>query len=213
MDLHVTVANEGGFPWSALISLIPDILWILALVGVLAWIGRSEIVTALRRMNKIGVAGVELGFRDNIAAALQAHSQTAPFSDIDRASRRLAANSVVVAGARILWVDDQPTNNRFEATLLESAGARIILAVSTEAAERELARSRFDLIISDIARGSQDDAGLKMAQSFADRGVDIPVILYTGIAEKPVPRAAFGITDRPDELVHLVLDALARRRG
>ena len=152
-------------------------------------------------------------FRDDIAAAVEAHGQVAPSGDIDRASRRLAANAALVTGARILWVDDEPANNRIEARIFETAGARVIMVASTDAADHEVARSRFDLVISDIARGSEPDAGLKMAAGLVRRGIDVPMIFYVGEAKKPVPAVAFGITDRPDELIHLVVDALARQRG
>jgi CheY-like chemotaxis protein len=213
LNLSATTHESGEFPWASLLGLAPHLLWILALLGFLAWIGRDEIITALRRMNKIGVAGVELGFRDDIAAATDAHGLTATPGALDRASRRLAANAAVVNGARILWVDDEPANNAIEVRIFETAGARVILAVSTAEADRELARSRFDLVISDIARGGQPDAGLKMADDLRRRRVDTPVIFYVGHAQKPVPGAAFGISDRPDELIHLVVDALARQRG
>ena len=39
-----------------------------------------------------------------------------------------------------------------------------------------------------------------------------PVIFYVGVfePERGVPGQAFGITNRPDELLHLTLDALER---
>ena len=41
-----------------------------------------------------------------------------------------------------------------------------------------------------------------------------PVIFYIGIFDPKlgIPGGAFGITNRPDELLHLVLDALERKK-
>ena len=40
-----------------------------------------------------------------------------------------------------------------------------------------------------------------------------PLILYVGAAQRPCPAHAFGETERPDLLIHLVLDVLARLRS
>jgi hypothetical protein len=39
------------------------------------------------------------------------------------------------------------------------------------------------------------------------------VIFYVSVInqDKPLPPGAFGLTNRPDELLHLVIDALERR--
>jgi hypothetical protein len=41
---------------------------------------------------------------------------------------------------------------------------------------------------------------------------DVPLLLYTTESLPSVPAGAFGSTDRPDELLHLVIDALERHR-
>jgi hypothetical protein len=38
-------------------------------------------------------------------------------------------------------------------------------------------------------------------------------VFYVGHVEGPCPSSAFGVADRPTELVHLVLDSLARTRS
>jgi hypothetical protein len=41
------------------------------------------------------------------------------------------------------------------------------------------------------------------------------IIYYAGYVDeaRPVPIGAFGITDRPDEVLHLILDVLEREAG
>ncbi len=62
-----------------------------------------------------------------------------------RAQRRLQ-------GARILWVDDRPDNNRFERQALEALGIDIDLSTSTDDALGKIRRRSYDLIISDMGR-------------------------------------------------------------
>lgn len=204
---------DAGFPWEAVIGAMPHLLWAAVVIGLFFWIGPSSIRAAFARLSKVGVAGIELEFRDELEAAVEAHETPASDDAIERASRRLAASVGIVRGAGILWADDQPRNNRTDVRLLRSAGARVKLALSTEEALKASAHTHFDLVISDIARGDERDAGLRMAVELVKRGVTAPIIFYVGEAHKPIPNEAFGMTDRPDELLHLVLDALARRRS
>lgn len=52
-----------------------------------------------------------------------------------------------------------------------------------------------------------------MIAALRDAGYRGPIIYYVGSADpsRPVPVGAFGLTARPDELLHLVMDALERR--
>jgi CheY-like chemotaxis protein len=116
-------------------------------------------------------------------------------------------------GARLLWIDDLPDNNRIEIKLLESAGARVDIQVTSAGAQSAISQVTYDVILSDVDREGDNTAGLKFAAELAQTRNSPPVIFYTGVAQKPVPPFAFGITDRPDELVHLILDLLARARS
>jgi CheY-like chemotaxis protein len=110
----------------------------------------------------------------------------------------------------------------------------------TDAAEQG---QRFDLILSDISRNqggvpppaqdagdgaavagtaartavrdSDPDAGLDMLKRFVEEKVYLPVGFYVSMyePERGVPSGAAGITDRPDMLLHLVLDIMARSRS
>lgn len=213
LNLMVYPPGSDGVPWKALIGIVPHVLWALVLVGLFLWIGPGATRSALGRMSKLGFAGLELEFREGLEAAAEAHETPASSDELDRASRRLASAAALVRGARILWVDDEPDNNSLDVRLLRSAGAKVKLALSTEQALRELARAHFELVISDIARGDEADAGVRMAEELRQRGVTSPVIFYAGTVRKPIPDEAFGLTNRPDELLHLVLDALARLRS
>ncbi len=80
------------------------------------------------------------------------------------------------AKPRILWVDDVPDNNAFPARVLSSAGAEIVTALSTEQALA--ARGAFDLVISDLGRGAQRDAGVETVRALRQAGYKAPIIIF-----------------------------------
>jgi hypothetical protein len=63
-----------------------------------------------------------------------------------------------------------------------------------------------------MERDNDSTAGLTFLQKFRKIDKTTPVIFYVGVFDpgKGVPPEAFGITNRPDELLHLTIDALER---
>lgn len=118
---------------------------------------------------------------------------------------------------RVLWIDDNPSNNLIEIRMLQSFGIRIVQVTNSNAADAALEATpgwdTFDLVLSDIERGEEEDAGIKFLGSYKSSGGLLPVIFYIHALEPKlgVPAGAFGITNRPDELLHLVIDALERQ--
>lgn len=118
------------------------------------------------------------------------------------------------AGGRgVLWVDDRPENNRYERQALEALGILVTTASSTEAALMALQQQSFDAIITDMGRPPDERAGYTLAERVQQMGVRLPMIIYAG-SSNPKHRAEsqrrgfFGNTNRPDELVVLVIKAL-----
>lgn len=112
-----------------------------------------------------------------------------------------------------LWIDDMPTNNLYECKVLNSIGVQLDLAVSSEQAYNMLKSKSYDLILSDISRDQVSDEGLRFHERLLREGIDIPLVFYTGFADRSrgVPPYAFGLADLPNELIHLVLDILERK--
>ena len=88
------------------------------------------------------------------------------------------------------------------------------IARSTDEALAILRSGQYDIVISDMARDEKAAAGLEFLGQFREMNKATPVIFYIGVLdpEKGTPAQAFGITNRPDELVHLILDALERKK-
>ncbi len=128
------------------------------------------------------------------------------------ALRRARLVESVVRGARVLWVDDYPENNRNECSLLRALGVEVEQVRSTQEAIDKLSQNRYDLLLSDIARHGVADAGLRMLKQLVQGAP--PLVFYVGRLDQSqgVPCGAFGIADRPEPLLHLVLDVFERHR-
>lgn len=136
----------------------------------------------------------------------------------ERVLRRAVTNRKLLEGARLLWVDDQPENDNNERRMFQQLGVYCDFAQTTQnalALLNDQKNVKYDCIISDMDRqqiGESEKAGIELIWSLKTAGISLPVILYVGVYddEMGIPVGAFGITNRPDQLLHLVLDALAR---
>jgi CheY-like chemotaxis protein len=130
------------------------------------------------------------------------------------ALRRAMAARAAVRGARILWIDDHPEWIEWETEMLDRLEMDVTTTSDTGSALELLAAEPFDLILSDIARGSRDDEGVAALPALRAVAPHTPVIFYVGRVrqQRGRPAGSDGITDQPDELLHLVLDVLERRR-
>jgi CheY-like chemotaxis protein len=125
---------------------------------------------------------------------------------------RASVVTPLLQGARVLWVDDNPINNLYERTFLASLGIPVDLAVSTEEALYMAARLRYNLILSDMKRGTCPTAGIELLRELTSQGSRTPLVFYVGHADKGrLPTGAFAVTDSPDELMHYIFDVLERR--
>ncbi|MFB1030078.1 MAG: TIR domain-containing protein [Thauera sp.] len=149
-----------------------------------------------------GVEGIASGEAEGLAAAL-----------IDMPEQK-----------RVLWVDDQPDNNRHELAALAKLQVEVVSVHSTaEALERlDADEDGFDLVVSDWDRPEPLDgaasAGLKLLGALAARPRRPPVVFYHAEFD-PGRRAArrttllraggFGEAVRPGELLALIRSAFA----
>ena len=167
------------------------------------------------------------GYHDQVREAARARG-TAIVNP--RALDRLAATLIDVRDQRrVLWVDDVPANNRFEAAALSHLQIDVVHAPDTDSALARLRAARddasddgFDLVISDWTRmpaSSADEAeGLRLLRRMREEGFTTPLVFYHGEFE-PTRRAhrsaaaarggALGEAVQPDELMQLVVRALA----
>lgn len=181
----------------------------------------------------VGPAGLSAEF---VTSRLDeaARSASAPSPDPVSKSvvvQRLHEHGAVLARAHVLWVDDHPENNQSIVELLSGYGVDVEVARTNAQAISQLARHpwRFDVLISDMGRDAEPEAGQFPGVAFAEQALELTgtrTILFAGRFEptavpglspeeslaltRRVDSVTFGRTNRADELIHLVLDLLER---
>jgi len=206
--------------WVALLNLIPPLLWFLLLAGLLFFF-RDRLQDMFTRLSTFEAMGVKVVcMRESIDAAIELAEKSPKWkvdiapADKRRVLARARASYTLIKGTQILWVDDEPENSLNERRMFRQLDVDIDNALDNDKALTMLASAGYDLIFSDIARPGQSGSGIDLARAVHERHPDIPVILYVGDyrPDLGVPPYTFGVTNRPDELLHLTLDALARLR-
>ena len=207
------------------IKLIPSLLW-FALIVILIFLFykpvRHELVPNLAGFKALGV---ELSFvRDSLNFAFKKIAKKTytkgltpvkiTEEDERQVIRRVQRHFHIFRDVRILWIDDVPTNNQNEEQMFRQLNVEVEFATSSKEAFQKLKKNDYDLILSDMSRGDESDAGIKFLEDYREQKNKLPVIFYVGTVklEKGVPAGAFGLTHRPDELLHLTLDALERKK-
>jgi CheY-like chemotaxis protein len=84
-----------------------------------------------------------------------------------------------LTGKSVLWVDDNPGNNELAVRALRKFPLEIEQTTSTDAALAALDRRPFDLIISDMGRGTNMRAGYELLKELRDRGSQIPYFIFS----------------------------------
>lgn len=160
---------------------------------------------------------------DGILAANRARSGPSP--DTTALRRQALALIDTPRMPRLLWVDDHPDGNRYEADMLARLQIELVQVTSTDAALAQLVGDTegFDLVVSDWHRdGEAPDAGLRLQQALQALGRRLPVVIYHGAfdsvrrhqrADAARQAGVFGEAVLPMELLALVQAALARPPG
>ena len=122
---------------------------------------------------------------------------------------------------RVLWVDDHPENNHYEAGALAKLQIDVVTVTSTSAAMKALEDDPdgFDLVISDWGRPwDGPGAGMRLLSRLRRAGSALPIVFYHGEfeagtrarrAEQATSAGALGEAVYPAELIALVLKGLA----
>lgn len=190
---------------------------------------RQQLLYALTQGKAIGVAeglnqGISQGERQGIENAMKLVQPTA--TGVDLIPKAVAPPPAGEAGVsfepveaealqprHILWVDDQPDNNK---GLRQLITARVnadfeICTTTAEALSKDI--SKFDLVISDMSRPEDRQAGMSLLQELVRQGFKKPYLIYAGRVE-PWQEASVrrvggtGITASPVQLLNMIESAL-----
>jgi PleD family two-component response regulator len=138
-------------------------------------------------------------------------------SDLGRSqvARRAARSEPVLKGARLLLVNDIPEQMSHVIEIMRDLHIDVQVETSSEGALHALYNGTYHVIVSDMERYGVQDEGIRFLGQIREQCIDVPVIFTVG-RYKPslgTPTFAFGITNRVDECLNLVFDALERTRG
>jgi len=118
-----------------------------------------------------------------------------------------------LAGASVLWVDDNPSNNVYERRALEVFGIQFAISTSTKDALEKIKLNKYNVIISNMGRPPDDRAGYTLLDAKNKLRDKTPFIIYS-TSNRPEHKAearrrgAFGSTNNPQELFQLVINAI-----
>lgn len=112
---------------------------------------------------------------------------------------------------KVLWVDDYPGNNEAIIDLYRRQGVEFDLALNTTQALDFLAKEEYDLIISDMGRGSEADAGLRMIREIKRHfGNPPPILIFastkavTNFGKDAIKEGAVITTPSTRELILVI---------
>lgn len=207
--------------WIELIKILPSVLWFILIAILMIKFYKPIRYELIPKLTGFKAMGVEFSFIEkSIKSALQLAEKKptwkveVPNSARENVLKRAQKHLDIFRDAHILWIDDVPENNNNEKKMFDQLKVNIEFTKTTDYALELLQKRHYDIILSDMARVNEADAGLKFLKQFRKVDSSTPVIFYIGVFDpnRGVPGGAFGITNRPDELLHLVLDALERKR-
>ncbi|HEY6781117.1 MAG TPA: hypothetical protein VI111_09190, partial [Thermoleophilaceae bacterium] len=133
-------------------------VWAVATVFIalgVAWLLRKPLRAMGRDLgvSKVSVLGIDIEWiAEQTQSAYQDKRLQVPSQGKLRSFALLSARlAPLLEHRRVLWVDDNPSNNQVEAKLLRNLGVDVENALSTDEATGRLRRdpARFDVVISD----------------------------------------------------------------
>jgi CheY-like chemotaxis protein len=209
--------------WGKLFDAIAAVAWVLFATAVYLSLRRPLLERILPRVSTVKGLGIELTLaRELLDKASESAGDSGSAGPTVTARerrgvlRRLDHAAPYLRDGRILWVDDHPENNRYLIQLFEQSGMTVDLARSTdEALQLLVGRHRaYDLVLSDIRRGDDAQAGMRMLEVFRKHGIRLPVVLHSAGFDSRLglDPMVFAATNRIDEVVHYVIDLMERAR-
>lgn len=210
-------------------------LWVVLAFAVFVTF-RSAVNSRMPFLTKLGLtpSGVSMEFAERKLDEATRQTDDDVRRSVGQATKqtvlsRVERNADLLGRSRVLWVDDHPENNTAIIELLRYFGSVVETPRSNLDALALLSTTRFDVVISDVARDNEGPnsqlKGVELAQHVFEHSGQ-KTILFTarfdpttlpdvGEAERLalarlVSQVVFGRTNRFDEALHLILDVLER---
>jgi len=220
--------NELSLLLESIASVLNAVCWPILVLAII-YLFKDHLREFLESMGeftfKAGASGLEASAkRSEVAANLAVATAKSEngIADPDRvanAGRTVGAFSdkqlLRLVGKRVLWVDDIPLNNVYERRALETLGISVVTSPSTADAIEKVRDHDFDVIISDLSRPGDDEAGFTLLDKLNEQNRRTPYIIYSAhstpeLRQRARDKKAFGQTNIPEELFQMILNALLR---
>lgn len=206
------------------IQALASVGWLLLAIGVVVFAFPLLYRITKDRAFTVKIAGIELSAQDateNLTAAIKDLQEKVKRIEehLESALRSVEAredvkDSNVGAGKRVLWVDDNPSNNALIVEKLQDDGFAVDLALSTKEGMSLFKRRHYDLVLSDMGRkeGNRDvpDAGVVLAKEIRSLSPNVPFLVFCSSRARDAfaPRAmnagANHVTSSAIELYKLI---------
>lgn len=114
---------------------------------------------------------------------------------------------------RILWVDDEPRNNRYLREAMMSQGIEVRTSETTGDAMDRLRSESYNLVITDMGRREGPREGYELLSQMRQEGYQLSVIIYSS-SDRPehvkeaMQRGAILATNRPNAVYGKVMEFL-----
>lgn len=115
---------------------------------------------------------------------------------------------------RILWVDDYPSNNETVMSLFEDKDVHFDIAINTKQGLDLFRKENYDLIITDMGRGNESNAGLSLIKTLKKHHCQIPIIVYASrmaidrYGKESMENGAYAVTNGIGNIISLISDVL-----
>jgi len=127
--------------------------------------------------------------------------------------REIQMNNVIKQN-KILWVDDYPANTESVREIFKNRNVYFDIALTTEQGLELFRRKLYDIIITDMGRGKESDAGIVFIRELKYLHCEIPIIVCTRreaiqrYGKEALSLGAYMITDKIGDTISAISDIL-----
>lgn len=196
---------------SILITALSAFLWPI-IVLVIVFLFHKPVKALLTRAQTgklaLKVGGAELSVEESVDQQGElVQSMLIRVARLEEERQAKHGGKVTQRHLRILWVDDRLHKSAFLRASLDGEGHAIDTASSTEEAMKKITQSRYDAIVSDMARPPDERAGLTLLKYVGESQRDVPVVIYCGgwaarnLRDKAIEAGAIKVTSSGIEVL------------
>ena len=196
-----------------IVKIAPSLLNTLLLVAIAVVLKKPFVNDLLPKITEFKGLGVEIKLIESKIKEVEAKRAHGKYIDYDlTVLERIHNNSRLVEHRKILWIDDHISRIKDEVEILRSFGIHVDISTNSGEGLEKMQAFPYDLIISDIDRLVHGESGLRFLKEKVDMNIATPLVFFINNyePEKGTPANAFGITNRFDELLHLMVDCFER---